>query len=126
MWRIVGLEAPRYNSKRDFGSQLQRLRRSFALLSPSKGGGPRGHSHSVRSPSDNNKQLKSHSFARTDGLHLALNVLQYQRVEGATILERRDHARRRQQSGKVAEGESDIDKASTVHYSLLRSANCLT
>ena len=67
---------------------------AFAALcatptSPSKGCGSRGQSHSVRSPPDNNEQPKSHSFGRTDGLHLALNVLKYQRVEGATVLERR-------------------------------------
>ena len=65
----------------------------FALCapptSPSKGCGPRGQSHSVRSPPDNNEQPTSYSFGRTDGLHLALNVVQYQRVEGVTVLERR-------------------------------------
>ena len=57
--------------------------------STSKGCGPRGQSHSVRSPPDNNEQPTSYSFGRTDGLHLALNVVQYQRVEGVTVLERR-------------------------------------
>ena len=68
--------------------------------SPSKGCGPRGQSHSVRSPPDNNEQPKSHSFGRTDGLHLALNVLKYQRVEGVTVLERRRRKTTKRQSSR--------------------------
>ena len=68
--------------------------------SPSKGCGPLGQSHSVRSPPDNNEQSKSHSFGRTDGLHLALNVLQYQRVEGVTVLERRRRKTTKRQSSR--------------------------
>ena len=72
----------------------------------------------MRSPPDNNEQPTSYSFGRTDGLHLAVNVVQYQRVEGVTVLERR---RRKTTSGKVRKGEEDIDKASTVQYTSLRS-----
>ena len=68
--------------------------------SPSKSCGPRGQSHSVRSPPVNNGQPKSHSFGRTDGLHLALNVLQYQRVEGVTVLERRRRKTTKRQSSR--------------------------
>ena len=76
----------------------------FALCapptSPSKGCGPRGQSHSVRSPPDNNEQPTSYSFGRTDGLHLALNVVQYQRVEGVTVLERRRRKTTTRQSSR--------------------------
>ena len=72
----------------------------------------------MRSPPDNNEQPTSHSFGRTDGLHLALNVVQYPRVEGVTVW-RGDDAK--QQRGKVRKGEEDIDKASTVQYTSLRS-----
>ena len=68
--------------------------------SPSKGCGPRGQSHSVRSPPVNNEQPKSHSFGRTDGLHLALNVLKYQRVEVVTVLERRRRKTTKRQSSR--------------------------
>ena len=68
--------------------------------SPSKGCGPRGQSHSVHSPPDNNEQPKSYSFGCTDGLHSALNVLQYQRVEGVTVLERRRRKTTKRQSSR--------------------------